>query len=99
MTVIGTLPALATWAALTDARSSLTEICVVARGEPFQATAELVPKPLPNTVSIKAALPDGTDAGESLVRASGGRLWMRRLTVLDGVLPAAESLTVIAALP
>jgi hypothetical protein len=77
VTVTGTVPALATSAAGTDAVTCALFLNVVVRGEPFQLILVPFTKPVPFTVSVKVELPAILLLGESDVREGTGLLMVK----------------------
>lgn len=66
-TVIAAVPALATSARAIAAERVVAETYVVGRDEPLTRTTEADVKPAPDTLSVNAAEPAGTDDGDRLV--------------------------------
>ncbi len=71
---------------------------VVTRSDPFQRTTELVLKPLPLTVSVKAASPARAPVGFMPVEAGTGLLIVK-VWALEVPPPGAGLNTVTAAVP
>lgn len=93
-TSIAAVPAVAMSAAVIEAVSCVELTTVVGRTEPFHATEAPDRKPVPLTVSVKAASPDVTVAGDKEEREGGvgGGLEMVKVEELE-VLPLLVTVT------
>jgi hypothetical protein len=82
------------------ALSSVPLTYVVVRFEPFQRTTDVVVKPLPITLRLKAAPPAGLEAGSSRVmEGTGFPETTENETALDVPPPGAGLKTVTLAVP
>ena len=97
-TVTEAVPAVAMSAAEMEAVSIVLLEKVVARGDPFQFTTEVVTKPEPFTVSVKAAPPAVALLGEIELIAGTGFLTVNR-SEFDVALPVPGFLTVTDTVP
>src|SRR5438309_1013735 len=98
MTVTGTVAAVATSAAAIAAVSWVALTKVVVRAAPFQRTLEPLTKLLPFTVSVKAAAPTATLAGDS-DEIVGAGLLIENVRAADVPPPGAGVTTVTEAVP
>src|SRR5204863_9190581 len=97
-TVTGTVAAVATSAAAIAAVSWVALTKVVVRAAPFQRTLEPLTKLLPFTVSVKAAAPTATLAGDS-DEIVGAGLLIENVRAADVPPPGAGVTTVTEAVP
>jgi hypothetical protein len=101
-TLTATLPGMARSAVVMAARSRVALTKVVWRSAPFQRTTDVAAKPVPFTVSVKAAPPTVTLVGDRLVTAGTGSSGRSTRSVLNVAVTAVAALIVhahVAAVP
>ena len=86
-TITEAVPTAAISAALMAAVTCVTDTNVVVRSEPFQRTTELVTKPLPSTVNVKAEPPAMAVAGLRPVVVGTGLLMVYCISTVEVEVP------------